>query len=438
MMFITSNVRNWTKFHTACLALASLFSTSAAGQPIRIATYNSNYLSACINHVRAEALQQTLDLLKADVIAFQEVRDRNALEKFLPATEWTVVIDDDSTDDQNLAFAVRHGVDYFLLSGETSNAGNEDFLFRSSSNFPDKRDVLALGIRSHFMGEDKELVLLNHHAKSRYGGRVTTEPTRIAAAMEINTWINDNYPDTTIVLGDFNDNPDDASLNTLESGMESPLLVENDPGTFLVNLSEPLLLDDHVSYGLNSRSYITTERILIDHTDTGSRERNATQYSDDINVGKAMYDQILVSSASANVIYQGKAKLFEYFEAVTGNSDTRASDHLPVYVDAFIPPTQIKSVTPNPIGTDNNNETLIIQINDPDWISSGMYLKDASGHAYLMPAFSPGTYVMTITPQDTAFSLNNGGDTIYLYDADDREIDMVQYTSSNEGEAIAF
>lgn len=52
------------------------------------------------------------------MIAFQEMRDRNALEKFLPNDKWIVIIDDDSTDGQNLAFAVRNGIEHSLFSGE--------------------------------------------------------------------------------------------------------------------------------------------------------------------------------------------------------------------------------------------------------------------------------------------------------------------------------
>lgn len=54
--------------------------TISFSDSLRIASYNSNYLSACVNYVRKEAFQSTVNLLNADVIAFQEVRDRSALE----------------------------------------------------------------------------------------------------------------------------------------------------------------------------------------------------------------------------------------------------------------------------------------------------------------------------------------------------------------------
>lgn len=308
---------------------------------LRIASYNSNYLSACVNYARKEAFQSTVNLLNADVIAFQEVRDRSALELFFPAEQWHIIIDNESTDDQNLAYVIRKGVDYSLISGSIHNAEKEDFLFTSSSNFPDKRDVLTLIVRERYLGTDRELLILNHHAKSRYGGRESTEPTRIAASLEIVKWIKSQDLKDIVVLGDFNDTPDDASVNTLEMGINSVLEMENSIGSLLINLSEPLVLEDYVSYGLNSRS-LTADKVSVNPVDIGSRFRNFTEFSDDINVGKAMYDQILVSPTLLPALTNVSHDIFSNPVAVLGNSSTRASDHIPIYVDLFTPPVKIK------------------------------------------------------------------------------------------------
>ncbi|HIF9103190.1 TPA: hypothetical protein ACX6QA_000079 [Photobacterium damselae] len=70
--------------------------------------------------------QMVVERLNADIVALQEVRDRYALERFFPAVKWDVIIDDDSTDDMNLAFAVRKGLIYRLESGQKKNV-DKDF-----------------------------------------------------------------------------------------------------------------------------------------------------------------------------------------------------------------------------------------------------------------------------------------------------------------------
>jgi hypothetical protein len=48
-----------------------------------------------------------MDALDAHVIDLQEIADRAALERVFPPAEWHMVIDDDSTNAQDLAVAVR-------------------------------------------------------------------------------------------------------------------------------------------------------------------------------------------------------------------------------------------------------------------------------------------------------------------------------------------
>ena len=53
-----------------------------------------------------------------------------------------------------------------------------------------------------------------------------------------------------ILVGDFNDNPDDRSLNILETGdPNAPGGPEGIDGPFLSNLTEPLMAAGHVSHG---------------------------------------------------------------------------------------------------------------------------------------------------------------------------------------------
>lgn len=195
------------------ILLALFYPAFCLSEPLRIASYNVKCLNACVNSVREDSLRSTLADLDADILALQEIKDRRALEYFFPPALWNIIIDDESSDDQNLAYVIKKNVSYRLLSGSTSNAEPEDFLFTASTNFPDRRDVLRIYVAVQELNGEVEL--LNHHAKSRYNGRITSEAKRLGAALEISSYIDTLSQQFVLLLGEFNDNPDDASLNTL-------------------------------------------------------------------------------------------------------------------------------------------------------------------------------------------------------------------------------
>lgn len=401
---------------------------------LTVATYNTKYLSACVNYKRSEAFQTVVDHLRVDVVALQEVRDRSALELFFPTETWAIVFEDASTDDQNLAFAVRRHTEYRLLSGNREQAASADFLFPGSKLFTDRRDVLAMVIRDDTLGG--EVLLLNHHAKSRYGGRRITETVRTEQALAIVDWIaNSPFRDRVILLGDFNDTPDDLSVNSLEAGSLASQLVENVPGPFLVNLAEPLLFDDRVSYGLNSRDVQDQDRRLIESSVPGSRQANLDAFAHDIEVSKALYDQVLVSPRLVDQVSARSAQLYPFAHAVVGNSDTRASDHIPVVVAFAKPPLTIEGVLPDPVGHDHNKESIVIGNPHPERADRTIRLRDESGHWFTQSISVPGLGTATVIPTGSAFSLNNSGDTLELW-LDGRRIDRFEYLGSQEGALI--
>ncbi|MDY6941366.1 MAG: hypothetical protein SWY16_27385, partial [Cyanobacteriota bacterium] len=156
---------------------------------------------------------------------------------------------------------------------------------------------------------DGEIEILNHHAKSRYNGRVYSEARRIEASSEIVDYLRaQSESPYAIVLGDFNDNPGDASVNTLELGYRADRNYENNPGSFLVNLAEPLLIEDIVSYGLNSRN---DKNGAVDPIIIGSRDDNYLNYSDEHEVTKALYDQILVTPNLATSSHLSRMELIK-------------------------------------------------------------------------------------------------------------------------------
>lgn len=410
--------------------------TPVHADTLRIASYNVKYLSACVNYVRKEALQSTFESLDADIIAFQEVRNRQALEYYFDTEYWNVVIDDQSTDDQKLAFVVRDGIEYRLASGNDLDAAESDFLFPDSTFFPDDRDVLRLFISVPEL--NGEIEILNHHAKSRYNGRVYSETRRIEASAQIVEYLRDQSESPyVVVLGDLNDNPDDASINTLELGYRTDRSMENSPGHFLVNLAEPLLKEDIVSYGLNSRNAKDGE---VDPVIAGSRDDNYLNYSDEHEVTKALYDQILVTPNLAHSSQLPHMELINDSVAVKGNRDTRASDHVPIYVDLFdiegySERLKITGVLPNPAGYDHNREQVEITSSLGYRFSDSVALRDEAGTRYEFELQISGETSQRIIPVSTRFSLNNDGDQIDLLIGED-VIDTFSYQSSDEGRWI--
>jgi endonuclease/exonuclease/phosphatase family metal-dependent hydrolase len=192
----------------------------------------------------ARIRESVIDTLGADVIALEEIDDRDALEQIF-GNRWRLIIDDDSGNTQDVALAVRSDLELPDF-GNDLDADDDDFLFSGSTNnefFPNRRDVLAVNVR--VPDENVTFTVLVIHAKSRFGGRTTTEPRRIGAAVALIQRIGADYDgQPVVVLGDFNDTPDDRSLNVLETGnAEAGPGPDRQSGPFLINVTEPLYND---------------------------------------------------------------------------------------------------------------------------------------------------------------------------------------------------
>jgi acid phosphatase len=324
---------------------------------VTIATYNIRWLSSetttCggdiqVTDVRAQndqygsrlaRLKEIVEKLDADIIGLQEIRDRKALELIFGTDgEWTIVIDDESNDCQDLAVAVRKPFTVVGASNGKLNAGPEHFLFEDESRtfFPGSRDVLDVEVKlPHGAGS---LHVLVHHAKSRSGGRADTNERRVGAADRIVEKLRQRFQNKRYVLiGDFNDNPDDQSLNVLETGdSNAAARMEDETGEFLVNLTESLLQDEIVSHG---RSWEDVEGQHINLVQTGSREENfATRDSNDYDPElDVLLDQILVPRNVHSLWVTGSVRVFNERVGVSGRGSARASDHLPVSADFAFP-----------------------------------------------------------------------------------------------------
>lgn len=291
--------------------------------------------------------------------------------------------------------------------------------------------------------------LLVVHTKSRLGGRASTDDRRAGAAQQLLAVLEHDFDgEKVVLLGDFNDNPDDRALNILETGDPSaPAAMEEDPGAFMRNLTEALAAGDHVSHGRNTRDLLPPDRVFINTVDPGSRERNYTHRHDDSHTGDILFDNILVSIPMARHYVLDSVRVFDHRSGVQGNSNTRASDHLPVYADFLLgrddddseaSGIRIIALLPNPAGADAGNETITL-LNPGDAAISldGWAFRDRANNVFTIPSQSipaGGSTVVSLTTN--SMPLNNGGDRIELLDSFGVTVDSVTYRANQVTEGL--
>jgi endonuclease/exonuclease/phosphatase family metal-dependent hydrolase len=320
----------WAVMALVCLAGGT--AGQVAAEPIvRIASYNIKFLNADdLPSQRRQNLRAVIDSLGADVIGLQEIKDRRALEAIFPPADWHIVIDDDSDDDQDLAAVVRKPLE--VVTPADLDADDADFLFADADElfFPNRRDLLKVEVR--VPETDDTFVVLVTHAKSRLGGRAATDFRREGAAAMIVQRLERDFDETDhVILGDWNDNCDDRSLNILETGDPDTLGgIEDEPGAFPVNLLEPLCAQDQVTLG-RSPADIEEGRIVV--VEPGARVFNDMHRGDDTHTGDQMFDMILASPGMVARYVEDSAAVFDLAAAIEGSSSAQASDHLPVFVD---------------------------------------------------------------------------------------------------------
>jgi exonuclease III len=423
---------------------------------VRVATYNIKYLKTGLNADRKEKLEKVIDELGADIIGLQEIDDRAALKQLFDTDDWHLIIDDDSGENQDLALAVRKTFDLHNVPADL-DAEDEHFLFSGSSNnsaFPDRRDVLCVGVKIPGRAADDPLFIMVHHGKSRFDGRQRSEHRRIAASQAILHKLEHDFDDKDfILLGDFNDNPDDASLNILETGNpNAPGGPESNPGPFLINLTEPLCVAGHVSHGRKSDE-VDGDR--VDTIDPESRHRNNEMRGTNQNSGDILFDQLLIPPQLLENYAADSAAVFDRAFAAKGNNTTRASDHLPVFADFVFASeggggggtaVRIVGLLPNPAGTDRGHEQVVLQNmgNAAITLTGTWILKDRADNEYeltgTLPAASGANNGrLTITMTEFSMPLNQSGDTVRLL-RDGVEVHRVTYPRGDviEGQMIHF
>jgi endonuclease/exonuclease/phosphatase family metal-dependent hydrolase len=319
-----------------------LQSSAQAGRQgvTRVMTYNVEWFSEDADAGRVANLRAVLAETAPDVVGLQEIQSRKALAQIFPSGEWQIGIADDPNEAQELAIAVRKP--HVLVGTE--------LLFRAPAldpAFPNGRDVLRAVVQTP---EGAQLVVYVVHMKSRSGGRSATDWQRETAAGLLASYIAGRRDEpNAIVVGDFNDAPDDRSVNILETG---DLLAAAGPAKprLLHNLTEGLADRDFVTYGVND---LYEEGKTLKAVAKGAQQENARlrgkdyRYPDDVRVKQTFMDQLLATPALAKswtgrvVVYSGAAAVRGEggrTQVANGVPDyskkgTLASDHLPVYAD---------------------------------------------------------------------------------------------------------
>jgi endonuclease/exonuclease/phosphatase family metal-dependent hydrolase len=404
-----------------------VWTTGAWSAQVRVATYNIQFLSTDVTTQgdRLGKLREVIALLDAHVIGLQEIANRAALELLFPPEEWHLVIDDDSPDAQDLAVAVRKPLRVVGLPADL-DADDEHFLFAHETEtfFPNRRDLLAVTVQ--LPDESATFAVMVHHGKSRAGGRAATDFRREGAARAMLRVFERDFDDREfILLGDFNDNPDDRSLNILETGdPNAPGGPEEIDGPFLANLTEPLMAAGHVSHGKSAMDIVGDQ---IDTLDPMSRQRNNVARGTDQHTGMILFDQILIPERMRERHVAGSTKVFNHASALLGSAQTRASDHLPVFADFVFggvepppPPAaavRILSLLPNPEGPDEGREQVTIGNGTTEEVNlAGWTLRDRAGNRFALTGSIPAQQPLTITMHEFSMPLNNSGDDVSILD----------------------
>ena len=432
------------------MALLCVTTASWSAQ-VRVATYNIQFLSTEVVNQgdRLSKLREVIEALDAHVIGLQEIADRAALERVFPPTEWHLVIDDDSTDAQDLAVAVRKPLRIVGLPADL-DADDEHFLFAHESEtlFPNRRDLLAVTVQ--LPDESATFVVMVHHGKSRAGGRAATDARREGAARAMVQVFERDFDDKDfILLGDFNDNPDDRSLNILETGdPNAPGGPEEIDGPFLANLTEPLMAAGHVSHGKSAMDIVGDQ---INTLDPMSRQRNNVARGTDQHTGMILFDQLLIPVRMRARHVDGSTKVFNHASALRGSAQTRASDHLPVFADFVFgdegpppPPVgalRIHALLPNPDGADEGREQVTLGNGTTEEVNLvGWMLRDRAGNRFVLSGVLPAQQALTITMEVFSMPLNNSGDDVSLIDPQGQVRHHVTYSAvqAASGQVVTF
>lgn len=209
-------------------------------------------------------LAEVIAMSKADFVGMQEIENRRVLEDLtqvlreVHGRDYPYIIHREGPD--------HRGIDVALISAYPAVATNW------FTPVEEQRDVLQATFEPH----GSPLTLFVNHNKSRWGGKEQTDPQRLqqttAVREAVESLLSAKPESAIVVMGDFNDNFDDASLvNGLRSvSSRERFIADPGSGPFLnlhAGLPEP---DRHSFYYFKGKvwnsldSMHVTRGMLID------------------------------------------------------------------------------------------------------------------------------------------------------------------------------
>ncbi|MEA3249499.1 MAG: lamin tail domain-containing protein [Patescibacteria group bacterium] len=186
--------------------------------------------------------------------------------------------------------------------------------------------------------------------------------------------------------------------------------------------------------------------------DPDGTERNAIEYGTPVPEGSTYADfadgwswTTTPTPGAANVLSEAEepAEEEEDEDENTENEDADEEEPEEEVTDEPEPvAVTLSEIMPNPVGDDADGEWIELRNpNDVDADLTGWQLDDMDGgsNPYELPEGSvvPANGYLTVPRQDSKIALNNGGDSVRLFNADGTLADSVDYTDANEGEAFA-
>lgn len=332
-------------FLVAALGLSLVACTQTADAParpydgrVRLATYNIQWFGEDANPARISNLKSVLRNLDPDIVALQEIQSKRALRQVF-SDNWQIAIADAPEEDQELAVAVRKP--FILVSSE--------LIFTSPAldfAFPGKRDVLRAVIQTP---DNRQVVVYSVHMKSRRGGRMTTDHQRETGAGLLAAYLSGKRDEpNVVVMGDFNDAPNDRSARILatgnvraDAGGKPPV----DPVMF--NATEAIFDQDAVTIGVADLFEGQDVKAVAPGAKADNDRLRGKDYNfpADVKVTQSFFDQIFVSPVLAKGLES--VSVYSRADALRGDGGRtsvdeatgrarydekgdRASDHLPV------------------------------------------------------------------------------------------------------------
>ena len=255
-----------------------------------------------------------------EVICFAEVENRKVVEDLFETTALAEtnykIIHQESPDRRGIDVALAYRPDKFKVVRATF------IKVQFSEDTRPTRDILYVRGK---LNDKAEVHLFVNHWPSRYGGQMVTDPKRRAAAdlvrSKVDSILSVDNEANIIITGDFNDEPEDASLiKHLETKLDTTNLQPNE----LYNMMGPLRFTagTHKFAG----HWGVLDQFFISHAivNGANRLENKT-YTAGIFAAPFLLEEDKTHLGSKlSRTYQGPKYLGGY------------SDHLPIYLDLRI------------------------------------------------------------------------------------------------------